>query len=129
MLDKSYFITQQVHQRKIELGDGKEHTIYLKELTNVQWRRHALVESNGTNEERADEVARLVSQCMVNADGSQAVTFEEAVTLKTSIVIHLFDAIKKLHQKPFELEVDEQGKPLGTELENTPTNGSGTSSA
>ena len=129
MLDKSYFVTQKVHLRKIKLGDGKEHDIYLKELTNVQWRRHLLVETNGTNEERAGEVALLVSQCLVNADGTQAVSFEDAQNIKTSIVIFMFDAIKKLHQQPFDLEVNEEGKSSGTESVNTPTSGSGTSSA
>lgn len=93
MLDKSFFVSADVHERKVTLPDGKEHTLYFKELPAVEFRRFALAEQSESEDVRASSIAKLLSASVCEADGKPAITFEQALKLKASAMTEIFNAL------------------------------------
>lgn len=87
-MDNSLFVSTDVHKRIVNLN-GKDVELYFKELTSVQLRYHGLVEESDDLLKRAENMAKLVSLSLCNEDGSPAITFEKAKTLKPKPLLAL----------------------------------------
>lgn len=90
-LDAALFISETIHERKVVLGDGTEHTLYFREVPNPVLRRFTLIERSDNDESRATSMAFLVASSLCNADGTPALTIEEAARLKASVLGQCFD--------------------------------------
>ena len=93
MLDESLFVSDAVHERPIELPDGKKHVLHFKELPATAFRAYHLAEKSEDAEVRATAVARLIAASLCNPDGSPAMTFERACKLKPAPASAMLQAV------------------------------------
>jgi hypothetical protein len=114
----SFFVSEQVHERKVTLADGSEHVLYFKEVPATVYRKFLHAEQSEDEDVRASSLAKLISASMCEEDGSPAMTFEQAKQLKAGVSGALMDAVLEVNgRKP--------GNVLPPAGENS---GSGTSS-
>jgi hypothetical protein len=97
MLDKSFFVSTDVHAKEVKLPDGTKHTLHFKELAAVEFRRFALAEQSENENIKAASVAKLISASLCEADGKPAITFEQALTLKASAMNSMFEAMLEVN--------------------------------
>lgn len=97
MLDKSLFVSTEVHEKKVKLADGSVHSLYFKELPAVEFRRFALAEQSDNDDIRATSIAKLISASLCNENGKQAVTFDQALQLKASAMSAIFEAMLEVN--------------------------------
>ena len=110
MLDKSLFVSDEIHEREVELADGSKHLMYFKELPGVTFRRFALDNESENEAQRIDSMARLISQGLVTKDGKPAITFEQAKKLKPAPMVAIFTAIQEVNStRPKEIENGDSG--------------------
>lgn len=84
MINSALFVSDSIIERKVTLSDGSEHTLYFKELPAIEFRRFYLAERSGDDDKEAEAMAKLISASLCDADGKPAVTFKQALKLKTS---------------------------------------------
>ena len=93
MLPESLFVTQEVHEREVTLGDGSKHKIWLREVSQKDMREFG----NSRRSEDPDAVegasAKLISQSLCEPDGTLALTFERALELKPAALNPLLQAV------------------------------------
>ena len=97
MLDDIFFVSPQVHEKKVKLPDGSEHTLYFKELPAVEFRRFALAEQSDNEDLKAVSLAKLITASLCEPDGKPAVTFEKALQLKASAMTSIFEAMMEVN--------------------------------
>lgn len=100
MLDDSLFVSGKIHERVIELPDGKKHVLHFREVPALEFRRLALAERSADEDVRVNCIARIIAASLCNPDGAPAITVEKAQTLKTVPMNAIFSAV---------LEVNGQG--------------------
>ncbi|MCQ9615941.1 hypothetical protein L1889_03840 [Paenalcaligenes niemegkensis] len=71
MLDKSLFVSDEIHEREIKLADGKKHKFYFKELPAGEFRRYAFANESDDEQVRIDSMSRLVAESVVTPDGKK----------------------------------------------------------
>jgi hypothetical protein len=113
----SFFVSDAVHERTVILGDGSEHKLFFKEVPATVYRKFQMAEQSDDEDVRAGSLAKLIVASLCEADGSQAMTYEQACKLKASVSSPLIDRV---------LEVN--GKKPGNALPPGETTASGTSS-
>lgn len=89
----SLFASTELHSREIDLFDGEKHTFLFRELTSAQFRKYVLIESSGSFDQKAENVADLISISLVDEDGSQALTKEQASKLKPKVSVAIYSHI------------------------------------
>jgi len=119
----SFFVSGEVHERKVKLADGSEHTLYFKEVPATVYRKFQIAENSDDEEVRAGSLAKLIAASMCEADGSPAMTYEEACRLKGPVSNELVNAVLEVNGK----KAPEENS--GNALPPSETNGSGTSSS
>jgi hypothetical protein len=97
MLDKSFFVSTDVHAKEVKLPDGTKHTLHFKELAAVEFRRFALAEQSENENIKATSVAKLISASLCEPDGKPAITFEQALNLKASAMNSMFEAMLEVN--------------------------------
>lgn len=97
MLDKSLFVSTEVHEKKVKLPDGSEHSLFFKELPAVEFRRFALAEQSENDDIKATSIAKLLSVSLCEPDGQPAITFDKALQLKASAMSAIFEAMLEVN--------------------------------
>lgn len=97
MLDDSLFAGSDLHSRKVEVAPGKTVELWFKELPAVDFIRFHSLTSAESEDVRAGAAAKLVAACVVNPDGTQAMTYEKALTLKTKPLNAIFQAVLEVN--------------------------------
>lgn len=97
MLNESFFVSQQVHEKTVKLPDGSEHILYFKELPAIEFRRFSMAEASDNEDVRAASVAKLISASLCDPDGKPAITFEKALQLKASAMNAIFEAMLEVN--------------------------------
>ena len=82
MLSDSLFVSPALHERTVTLSDGSKHVLHFKELPAVAFRAFHLAEQSKDEEVQAGSMAKLIAASLCNPDGSPALTYEKALTLK-----------------------------------------------
>jgi len=93
MLDKAFFISDQIHEREVTLGDGSTHKLNFKELTAAEFRKFHLAENSGDEEKKTGSMARLISLSLCTPEGKPAIGYEQAMKLKPGAASELTNAI------------------------------------
>ena len=96
MLDESLFVGSDLHKRDVEIG-GKSHELWFKELPAVDFIRFHALTSSADENARAGAAAKLIAACVVNPDGTQAMSHEKALTLKTQPLNAIFAAVLEVN--------------------------------
>lgn len=118
---EAFFVSAQVHERKVTLADGSEHILYFKEVPATVYRKFQIAESSEDEDVRASSLAKLITASMCEADGSPAMTFEDACRLKGPVSNDLVSAVLEVNGKR------SPGESLGNDSPPSETTGSGTS--
>lgn len=120
MLDAAFFISPELHQRPVELPDGSKYTLHFRELAVSQMRAYQLAQQAEDEEVRAGAVAKLIAFSVCEPDGTPALTYEKALTLRPLAANALMAVIYALN--------GEAGTQAKKPLPSEETAGSGTSS-
>ena len=92
-LDKSLFVSANVHERDVTLADGTVHPMHFREIPNSKFRRFQLLELSDDIEQRVRAPAELIAASLCEPDGSDAITLDEAATLKPGVARALVTVI------------------------------------
>jgi hypothetical protein len=97
MLDKSLFVSGEVREKVIKLPDGSEHTMWLKELPAVDFRRFILAEQSDDDDTRATSMAKLISMSLCEPDGKPALSMKKALELNAPATNAIVQAIMEVN--------------------------------
>lgn len=97
MLDSSFFVSGGVQPRDVELSDGKKHRLYFKEYSGAAFAQYALAIRSKDLKVKAVGMAILISACLCEADGSEAITFERACELKPEVMQAIFEKVMEVN--------------------------------
>lgn len=92
-LDNSLFVSDQIHEREVELSDGRKHRLHFRELPVVEFRRFHLAEASGDEDARANSLAKLIAASVVEPDGTPALTVKDAARLRPDAANAILAAI------------------------------------
>jgi hypothetical protein len=93
MIDKSFFVSTEAQQRTVELPDGKKHELFFKEIPAIEFRRFSMAEQSEDENVRIGSIGKLICASLCNADGSPAITFDQAMSLKASAMNAIFEQV------------------------------------
>ena len=96
MLDDSLFAGSDLHKRDVDVG-GKTVGLWFKELPAVDFIRFHSLTSSADEDVRAGAAAKLIAACVVNPDGTQAMSCDKAMTLKTKPLNAIFSAVLEVN--------------------------------
>lgn len=96
MLDASLFAGSDLHKRDVDVG-GVTVELWFKELPAVDFIRFHSLTSSADEDVRAGAAAKLIAACVVNPDGTQAMSYEKALTLKTKPLNAIFGAVLEVN--------------------------------
>ena len=97
MLDESLFAGTDLHEREVEVAKGRKITLWFKELPAVEFLRFHALTTSKDEDVSLGASARLISACVVNPDGSQAMTYEKALTLKNRPLNVILSAVLEVN--------------------------------
>lgn len=97
MLDKSLFVSTEVQEREVELADGKKYVLHFKELTATDVARYVNALNSSDEETRVMANAKLIAQCLCDANGNQATTIEQAAQLKPGVIGVILEAVRDVN--------------------------------
>lgn len=89
---EGFFVSVEVHERKVTLADGSEHVLHFRELPVTEFRRFALAERSEDADVRVGSMSQLIAASLCEPDGTPAMTFEQAARLKPAVATALFEA-------------------------------------
>lgn len=92
-LDPSLFVSKTVHERKVPLGDGTEHTMHFREIPSGEFRRFQLAEISEDLTVRLTAPAVLIAAGLCQKDGSDAITAAEAASLKPKVAVAIANTV------------------------------------
>lgn len=97
MIDESLFAGSEVHARMVEVAPGKTVELWFKELPGVNFVRFHQMHASQDDAIKAAAAARLVADCLCNPDGTPAMTYEKACTLKSKPLNAIFAAVLEVN--------------------------------
>jgi hypothetical protein len=92
-LNNAFFVSPNLHERKVKLADDSEHLLHFKELPAHEFVRYREQQDSADEEVRVMATPNLIAKSLCNPDGSQALTPEQARKLKTSAASALMVAV------------------------------------
>lgn len=96
-LDKSLFVNGEVFEREVKLSDGSCHKLYFKQLAAVEFRRFYLNEQSTDEDVQAGSMAKLIAASLCEPDGKPAITFKQALQLKTNAATAIAAAVLEVN--------------------------------
>jgi Phage tail assembly chaperone, TAC len=104
--------------RTVRLGDGTEHGLWFRELSNVEFRRFQLAELSTDDDVRVRAMAKLIALSLCDEDGAPSLSEARAAQLKPKVMQAMLEAV---------LDVNGYGSPTAPSPEPGARLGSGTS--
>lgn len=81
-LDDSLFVSDTLHEKQVTLPDGSTHTFHFRELPQQDFMQYREEQASEDAEIRRLAPAKLIAKSLVNPDGTPAMDFGKAATLK-----------------------------------------------
>lgn len=97
-LSDSLFVSAQIHERTVTLGDGQKHTLFFKELPAVDFRAYQLAEHSADEAVKVTSMPKLIALSVCEPDGTPAMTLDRAKTLRPEVMIAIFHEILNLNR-------------------------------
>ncbi|MDD2663959.1 MAG: hypothetical protein PHD19_09380 [Dechloromonas sp.] len=91
MLDESLFVSSELHEREVKIGQ-KTIRLHFRELPAVDFIRFHDSLKSGDEDAKAGATAKIVASAVCNSDGTPAMSYEKALTLKPVALNALFSA-------------------------------------
>lgn len=109
-LPAAFFVSQDIVEREVKLADGSVHKLFFREpsaMTSERW-QFALIDREQERTQEAKDAfflatASMISEALVEADGTPALTIEQACNLKLPVKAAIFKIIRE--------RLDSPGKP------------------
>jgi len=92
----AFFVSTEIHKRTVELADGSKHELHFRELPVADFRRFQIAEASVDEDVRAGSISKMIAASLCEADGSPAMTYEQAMQLKPNVSSRLFDVVLSL---------------------------------
>ncbi len=105
MLPSSFFVSNEIVAREVELPDGSRHDLHFRVPSAIAYRRFLVAESSQDVAVRASSPAHLIAATLCDAEGKLVLTFDQACQLNPAAMAALFRVANSL------LEELEPGKP------------------
>lgn len=99
MLNSSLFVEATLIDRQVTLPNGDVETMHFKQVSHIDWRRFYLAEASADENVKLRSVAKLISISLCEADGTPALTEEQACQLNAMAANALFEAILEVNGK------------------------------
>jgi len=96
MLDDDLFISDAPLERAVEIG-GKVRKLHFREIPAVEFMRFSRLTQEGNDDLRDGAAAKLVAASLCNPDGTPAMTYEKALTLKSGPLNALFAVVLEIN--------------------------------
>ncbi len=96
-MDPALFISDEVHEREIVLGDKKKHLFYIKEQEAGVLYAFTQARSEDNAERHADAAARLVAKSVCDSEGNPVLSVPDAKRLKLKVLSAMVTAIMEVH--------------------------------
>lgn len=96
-LDATLFVSEQLHERPVELADGSKHVLHFREVSSLAMRRYQMAEHSEDEDVRASSMAVLIASSVMNHDGTPAMDVAKAQMLKPQVTNALMRAILDLN--------------------------------
>lgn len=103
MLGEQFFTSSKIEERTVEMGDGTQHVLWFRHLTNVEVERVRIAMRSADDEVAAGAFARMVSLSLCEPDGKPAISYDQASRLKPDVMDRIVDAaldLNGLKKKP-----------------------------
>jgi hypothetical protein len=97
MIDSALFVSEALHEKKVILPDGSEHTLWFKELPAVEFRKFAIAEASEDESVQANSMAKLIAASLCEPDGKPALTLKDAQRLTASAMTAIASAIMEVN--------------------------------
>lgn len=97
MLDDSLFVSAELHEREVQIGKGKKVRLHFRELPAVEFIRFHSAQSESDANARAGAAAKLIAASVCNPDGSLAMSYEKALTLKAGALNAIFSVVLEIN--------------------------------
>ena len=81
-LPQSFFISDKPHPAPVKLANGETHTLHFLDLTQEQFREFHEARQSADAKVRKTAAAQLIAHGLCGADGTPALTVEQAAKLK-----------------------------------------------
>ena len=98
MLDDSLFVSSDLHEREVQIDKNKTVKLHFRELPAIEFMKFHLAQSEVDANARAGAAAKLIAACVCNPDGSPAMSYEKALTLKTRPLNAIFAVVKEVNE-------------------------------
>lgn len=99
ILTDDMFVSEgDIIEHPVKLADGREHTMYFKPMTAIDWKKHLEAENSKDPQVRRASSVRLISRCLVEPDGRRALTPQQAARLKPAVSGAIFMAILEVNE-------------------------------
>lgn len=92
MLDESLFVSAELHEREVKLPGGKAVRLHFRELPAIDFIRFHAALNGSDDDAKAGASARIVAAAVCQPDGTPAMTYDKALTLKPGALNALFSA-------------------------------------
>lgn len=98
ILTEDMFVSAgEIIEHPVKLGDGKEHIMYFKPMTALDWKKHLEAEKSDDATVRQESTVRLISRYLVEPDGRRSLTPQQAARLKPAVSGAIFMAILEVN--------------------------------
>jgi len=97
MLDNKFFISDEVEERSIEMGDGSVEVLHFKHLSNTALERYAIWLSSADEDVIATASARLVALGLCEPDGKTTLSVEQAERIKRPVMQRIVKALLEVN--------------------------------
>lgn len=111
MFSDADFVSSEIHERQVVLGDGLPHVVHFRELPHSDYKRFIMHCTSSDEDVRAAAEARLVAAGVCEPDGSPALTLEQAVRLRALVLQRLARYVVEVNGWQVTAEGEEPGKP------------------
>lgn len=93
MLSDQFFISDEIAEREIELGDGSKHVLHFKQLPNTVFERYALWNASADEDVVAKASCRLIVLGLCDAEGKPVLELEQAERIKRPVLQRMVKAL------------------------------------
>jgi hypothetical protein len=96
-LNESFFVSEKLHEKTVELPDGSKHVLHFREVPAPIFVRFRDQQNSESEAVRAAAVANLIAESLREPDGKSAITVEKAMKLNVAAAQALMAAVMEVN--------------------------------
>lgn len=96
-LSESFFVSEKLHEKTVELSNGEKHVLHFRELPGSEFSRFRDHQNSDDQEVRIMAIPRAIQASLRTPDGKEAITTEQAMKLKAPVMNALLTAAMEVN--------------------------------